>query len=394
LYEFPLCCQTSSIFPLASNEYPTDKPIYATTQNDSESLVGGLQKAGTGNLLIKYYYLESDIGAGTLCQAISSGECTDLGLKYECLYEFYPAEDLLSGSHFANCTGGAPHNYPNQMCCQIAEDCTNNIDDDDDVWVDISDWEYIQQPVGPEVFTPSCPIGTVCGITDIFSYPGCNWMNYYCDDIGCDFSSTIFPYISEDTTGFSFFSLTGCSYSVAYDNPAVIYNWDTLSPDCQTFVTDMLSENPSIQSDADSMGISVYELIFRCRTLHCSLGEDPENNPLPAYVQDMETNSYLTRTVCPIGSYWGQNPVSGEYECKNRDECYDPNDVQNSDCKHNYNTEFSDWLNDAYPYDVANEFDCFVSDLAAGANTAACCPVFLDMQDTFIYTDITYYVQQ
>ncbi len=241
-----------------------------------------------------------------------------------------------------------------------------------------------------------CPKGTVCGVSNNLDYPECQWMTDlgYCDDDGCmGFGETLYPEgIAEtgDFVGMWTMSMgSGCM--VAYDESG------------QTDLLCELDDIPQELMDATEAlsleigrDISVEELVNRCRYFHCSTGQDP-NNPLPAYLDNMEVNAINTRHVCQIGQYWDPNSIdieSGELgECQDFSECYNPDGSR--DCDYDYNTEFEQWLADAVPYDTVDpgDTDCFITTGSPDYyNDKACCPIWLHGEQTSDYLDVEYFL--
>ncbi|MBC8500347.1 MAG: PKD domain-containing protein [Nanoarchaeota archaeon] len=392
LYDYPLCCRSTSVEPISSDSDPGVTGVYAILQTDSDAisvptdLGGGPHKAGVDNQIIKYYYLDSFIGAGTECQ-ITSGECEDLDGNKTCMYEFYPGEDERMGSHFANCTGGAPHNYPYQMCCEVV-DCTNNIDDNLNSWTDCADSSFcLENP---------------CGISSIPKYDECWWYENYETDLGYNFTAFSEPVITP------FF---GQQY-ICYDNLVDGY------PDCEICVidgnleyfflvspSDCPSGDPTMDMidlpqevlDMEPEGYNPAELYGRCRVYYCSKGQNEITDPLPAFVEDMKTNSEQTRHCCPKGTYW--DPTTEL--CEDFSECYNPDPDGQTPCNASFLTEFSLWLEDAtgsfweegdfyYPTDCILEYE-----LEAGnTDNVLCCPIWRFHLQTYDYLDIVYYVQE
>ncbi|MFH1770065.1 MAG: PKD domain-containing protein [archaeon] len=138
LYPYAVCCNTD----LTAKVYqaPPGGAVYAVLQNDSSTVVEGGHKSEV-DVNLKYYQVGNLGGSGAQCEVITSGSC-----NAECIYEFYPNDVLPGGSHVANCSG----NYANKECCALSEDCTNDIDDDIDVYTDCGDTEChaTMQPCG------------------------------------------------------------------------------------------------------------------------------------------------------------------------------------------------------------------------------------------------------
>jgi len=384
LYDFPLCCRSTSVEPISSDSDPGVTGVYAILQTDSDAisvptdLGGGPHKAGGDNQIIRYYYLDSFIGAGTECQ-ITSGECEDLDGNKTCVYEFYPGEDERMGSHFANCTGGAPHNYPYQMCCEVV-DCTNNIDDNLNSWTDCADSSFcLENP---------------CGISSIPEYGECWWYENYETDLRYDFTAFSEPVAKEIAN----------IERICYENLVDGY------PLCDICVIDGSLEytpsfscpggSPSLDNislpqevlDMESDGYNPAELYGRCRVYYCSKGENEITDPLPAFVEDMKTNSDQTRHCCPKETYWGYDSATQEYRCIDFSECYNPDPDIETDCNASFLTEFEDWLLQAMPYDPESDKDCF--DSIPGYNSKACCPIWRFHLQTYDYLDIVYYTQE
>jgi len=379
--------------------------VFATNTNCANYNNGWTTTTGSkataicfNNLVAKYYYLDG-VGAGVSCQ-VTSGDCSDLSGNKQCLYEFYTPSNGLS-AHFAECTApGEPDNYPYKMCCEISEDCTNNYDDDGNGWSDTADNDLA---TGNLV----CPAGTVCGVSNAPSFTPnneCAWMLDYCEGDYCSFQQLGVPegYISrvpdpdnpeQTVSGWAVSDYySGCVYYV--NSSGAVALSPTASPDCPSMPSFNYSD--SLIATAEALNVSVFELHNRCRFFHCSKGNDP-NNPLPAYVQDMNLDSRLTRHVCKIGRYWdpeydANNDGVVEGGCRDFGECYFPRDPAQAECQYDYLTEFDQWLLEAMPFDPEVDKDCF--DSTPGYNAMACCPIYQNNENTYDYKAVEFYIQE
>ncbi|NQU98937.1 PKD domain-containing protein [Candidatus Woesearchaeota archaeon] len=372
-YNYLVCCRAGSLWPEVRSSYPTGKPVFAVLQNDSESEIGGGHRNGSvDSLKQKYYYLEGSLGEGTECQAVE-GKCSNIvpPEKFSCVYEFYYDETIVEppSTHFANCSEKTDsNNYPFQMCCQIAEDCTNNIDDNSNTWADTADNE---NPT-----TGVCLEGTICGISNQLQFDddnddatisgSCDWMkpsseggDGFCtaDGVDCDFTSIGNPdhQLVEGYRVQKYIPGTGlCRYKASADGVNIeLALRNSLNqpnpagcPDGATFKTDICNLGPSFCQEATDRNVNILELYWRCRYFHCSIGGDP-NNPLPAYVQNMTENNVNTRHICELGWYWNPekvNPDGSVGGCQESQECFSP--LQDLDCDYDFSAGFDIWMAD------------------------------------------------
>ena len=176
-YTLPLCCVASALTPTVNDV--DGENVYAVLQTDAGSVEGGSHLADESNTITKYYHLSSNIGAGSSCESTTE-ECSSVPGDKKCVYEFlYDTANPEGGSHFANCTEEhEPNNYPNKMCCDITEDCTNNVDDDSNMWTDCVDYNVCTVE-GEE---------QVCGVSKVPEYGECSWYDNYKWEYGYDFS--------------------------------------------------------------------------------------------------------------------------------------------------------------------------------------------------------------
>ena len=384
-FQYTICCSLASVNPALTSD-SSGTAVYATLLDDTDARIGGAHAGYPSSSVVKYYELTSNVGAGTRCEQVYIGENGNCSVNnMTCVYEYYPRDDE-STSHAAPCTADAePNTYPYAMCCQIAEDCTNNLDDNYNDYADSSDNHPDDLAKGSV-----CGVGEVCGLSDTFKFEECSWMSNYCSDEDntiCDFTELGIP------GGYSLFfaewsvsdPATGCVYGLDSSGTVSIVSGDN----CVS-VDDWLARYSDLQSTADSISINVLELYNHCRFWHCSKGQDEYTNPLPAYVEDMENDANLTRHVCTIGYYWGYDETDG-WGCLEFSECYNPTDPQSKECTYDYRTQFSNWTGEAMPFDPDADLDCFDSE--AGWNEAACCPIYAHGQDTYDMVGVEYYVQ-
>ncbi|MFC2133811.1 hypothetical protein ACFLTH_04280 [Bacteroidota bacterium] len=398
-YEYPVCCLASALRLAVKNEPPSSGSVYAALTNDSESLLGGSHIGGSG--ILSYYYLTSGIGAGTECAATDTNNCSTLSGNKTCVYQYLNEGPPIESSHFSNCTlPGQPTNATGTMCCEIAEDCTNNVDDNSNNWTDTSDNDFKEYYNSGGTNGYVCGEGMVCGISEQIKFDqGCSaWMeDYYVAEY--DFYD--FRYLGRPFKEEPYANRTGVAEGhilVDYFNDSCRYIQDasgtihldttkTNSDDCDLQPDFHYSAN--FNATAASLGVNSFELVNRCLYFHCSKGGFPDTNPLPAFVSDMEENADQTRHVCPYGEYWSFDIFTG-WSCRDFTECYLPSNPETYDCKYDYLTEFSSWMNDSYPNDPVQDMDCF--DTVSEINERACCPVFKYGENTYEYTDISYYM--
>jgi len=276
------------------------------------------------------------------------------------------------------------------MCCEIAEDCTNNLDDNFNNWTDTADNDFKRFAETKNVNGLVCSSGA-CGISDQLEFPECAWMDdYYVPEIDYyDFRYLGIPdeynyNISPMPDGYmvnDYFN-GSCRY-IQKDDGTIVLNF-LIGPDCPAQPSFQYSSNFNLT--AANLGINEFELVNRCLFFHCSKGIDPVDNPLPAFITDMENDGYLTRHVCAFEQFW--NPVTKL--CEDFSECYDPRNPDAQECKYDFFLGFDNWLNDSFPSDPdADDSDCFVT--ASSINEQACCPLFKYGSDTYEYFNMTYF---
>ncbi len=389
-YNYSVCCLTSQLHAAVDTENPGSGSTYAVLLNDSFSRVAGshLMPDDINVSDSIYYYLDSTMGIGSICERIA-GNCSSLDGNKTCVFEYIEQGVPLAGSHFYNCTPEKePMTTDGRMCCAVTEDCTNNYDDDSNTWRDTADNNF-------ETEDFSCPAETVCGISNQLELAECSWMNAYCDeDDYCDFRGLGIPNKYDPE---SFFPPVPEGYVVMdYYNESCLYLQDELGdyylrfsspancPMPPPFVAEY-HKNADFNASMIAQGVNEFELYNRCRYLHCSKGIDA-NNPLPAFVPDMENNSYLTRHVCGIGSYWQPILVEETGVCINTDECYVPSNPLGFNCHFNYETQFVSWFGD---YNNTENLDCFDTQTET---ISACCPVYHAGTNTYDYVDVEYYM--
>ena len=432
LYDYSLCCRAASLIPTSSPVAPEGNLfIYAELQTDADAIslpnppaIGGGSHTTTVAGAKQYYSLVSYLGAAGRCFTIDSGKCEDQGAQYACLYEFYPEEGKVTGSHLANCTAvGEPDNYPSKMCCGINEDCTNNIDDDLNSWTDCSDFGV-------------CNI-QICGVSNPEQYVECGWMTNYAVGDGYDFTS-----FTELEIQNILFENRFC-YKDAYPNypdcdiclfDGVLQHHFALDP------SDCPASSPTLDNLSLPTELSNYptynpaELYGACAGFHCSDGQNPQSDPLPAYVENMMQNYNDTKHCCPSGTYW--DPETGL--CEDFSECYAPYSGDGANpytCEYDFKTEFDAWIANYYEI-IANVEDLFELDMddviinckalyvgnsqtdqdfnielcdiinteiedqtncfdlvtvMTGLNPECCCPIWQHGENTYAYTDVEYY---
>ena len=426
VYPYVVCCKAGSQTPhvaetweemLNENEV-MDRPVYLELQDTNEVEAAGAHLSFSDAK--KYYYLDGYLGEGTVCQEIE-GKCSSLGVKYACVYEFFPNEDSEEPSaHFANCSAEEDaNNYPYQKCCQIQEDCTNNFDDDGDGWTDTANDDEMNM-----VFP--CGQGKICGGSrqSLFETEECDWMvdDGYCTDISlnyCDFTSIGNPTYDKEIGYYVVYST--CKF-ILQDEEFVC-----VGTDCSCQKPDDIDVNSALYLKAAEKGVSVLELYYRCRGYYCSKGVDPVNNPLPLYVYNMAENSAKTRHVCTLGWYWDPDYDEDDDgipnpQCTQSDECYNPENPLLKPCHYDFTSEHDDWsvdLDDQFILlgispDDSKKMDK-VSDSGATAeelealkncfrltplvkvdeyNPECCCPVWEHGSNTYLYREIKPYIQK
>ncbi len=389
IYEYIICCEAESL-EYASTTNPDNPSIFAKFTDDHDSEVGGAHKTIETTGLM--FTLENFEGIGSKCEPVAIGTDGECPGNSECVYEFYPSETERTTAHVAACTDNVtPNAYgdaTHAMCCGVSEDCRNNKDDDLNIWFDCVDND-VCTVTGSE---------RPCGGSDNFLHdPTCSWLSAYCDNSTgeCDFTSYSLPrWESTENTyayiipqpGFELCEIIYLEGSWQAFNcpPGIDQNDIVLPPTTDAAVATVNSQYAPLSTDR-------YELYAMCRLFHCSEGDDPEN-PLPEYVPDMENNSYQARHCCPMGTYW--DPV---WElCQDFSECYDP-DPMLQPCNYDYNTEFGNWTEDVYnaTNPMFNPQDCVIEQkLQAGlTEDTLCCPLWQGGQNTYDWSDLTYYVQ-
>ncbi|MAG39136.1 hypothetical protein CMO90_03545 [Candidatus Woesearchaeota archaeon] len=349
---------------------------------------------------INLYEFTSYLGVGSECHPLELGEtgkCNDTGFK--CVYEFYPGIDSPFPAHLSNCTTDTePNRYGDltwAMCCDIEEDCTNNVDDNENLWFDCVDAGVCSDP-GNE---------RPCGISNNFNHdPTCSWMSSECDDVGCDFTAYSVPYYHSvlDTFGFMVPSESYPDCRIFYVDENI--GWQTIGCASGTDETSIIvpqSANDAvagINAQYSQFGVSTdkYELYFNCKYYHCSKGQDPIDTPLPALVEDMQSNSEQARHCCPMGRYWDVNSLT----CEDFIECYRPDDeFDEFHCQSDFNNNFSGWysdLNGSYWDEGHINYpdDCILEEEINNGNTddVLCCPVWMNNENTWEMTDIEYFI--
>ena len=394
-YDYPICCKTKTI--LTSETSDLNSPaIFLSMESDTEAETGGssieekIIKSG-----IKHYELISPYGAAPTCETKFLGlndKCKNY--KQECIYEFYP-EEGGEPSHVSNCTNETEENSYKEntwaMCCVIAEDCTNNLDDNLNIWFDCND-DICNQP-GYE---------KPCGTSDrLLHNPSCSWMNDLCNETGCNFTDYSHPYW-DDTHNTYGFELPDASYP----NCKIYFNqvsslWVTEGCGPGTTQSDIVVPQeaidaiPGINSNPETLPLTTTaeEAYFRCRFFFCSAGENEGQRPLPVFVDDMIEDGNDTRHCCRIGTYW--DPASGS--CIEFNECYNKDDFTDSKpCQADFLTEKATWLTHNYGnFGVLNPpEDCVRDDLIATdiMIDTICCPVWAFNENTYSMTDIEYFM--
>jgi len=375
LYDYPICCNTSLIAYVTNNTPSNPGGVYATLQNDSESQISGGHKAGDGNIIVAHYFMGGILGEGLKCNTVINNSCEIL--NQECVYEFSDEGIPDGGSHFANCSDV----YDNKQCCNIGEDCTNNLDDDNNTWADTGDNDFASGQL-------ACGDGVLCGISKTKLLPECAWTENYCDAQGCDFRDMgnpvgYFPLILGVEGYIVSDYYTGCIYVYNVSDGIMLQPGQPASCAASpAFTTNWLADS-DFQTAATNWGVTDFELYNRCKFYYCSTGVD---GTLPAYVQDMQTNAYLTRHICKFDAYW--DPVF--QACRDYARCYDPANPSAYSCDKDYETNFTGWVTDALPTDPVPDEDCF--DSLSGNNDRACCPVWVGGENTYDYVNVVYFI--
>ena len=363
--------------------------VFAVLTNDNPSLIGGEHKTIDDTPPVWIFSLESYEGAGTLCQDVNIGANSNCPAGTECVYEFYPGESASTTAHIAICTGAAPNAYgasTHAMCCGIMEDCRNNLDDDQNIWFDCVDRSVCTVP-GAE---------RVCAISDNFKHnPTCSWLSAYCDPSTgeCDFTDYTSPNWENAFNTYSYalpspgFELCtiiylGGSWQAFNCPPGTNQNDIVLPPTADAAAATVNAQYAPLNTDG-------YELYAMCRLFYCSNGKAGD---LPAYLPDMENDSYLTRHCCPTETYWDPEAQA----CLDFSECYST-DPTAGPCNYDFNTEFLNWSSDVFnaTNPIWDPEDCVIEQELEIENTneVLCCPVWQGGDNIYTYSDISYYVQ-
>ena len=147
--------------------------------------------------------------------------------------------------------------------------------------------------------------------------------------------------------------------------------------------------------------LTAFELYNRCFYFYCSAGADPENNPLPAFVENMATDPG-TRHVCERGTYWDPDavdPFTGvRGGCVDFTACYDPENIGTTPCKSDFDTEFGNWLDNFGPNEpdmITGYVDCIIDGYDLDGNLldngvalgdtegVLCCPIWQHGENTY-----------
>jgi len=413
LYTYPLCCKTTSLVQQEATGIGSPA-IYASLENNADAFgpetsapAGGgasiNQKIDSAS--INHYELTSYYGAAPQCQKVkvgANGDCQDYN-NMKCVYEFYPGSGLGDLGHVSECTNETtPNSFGEDtwaQCCVIAEDCTNNIDDNKNMWFDCTDADACTVP----------NYERACGTSDkLEQSPTCSWTNSYCNATGCDFTGYSKPYYDEarQTYGFELFDATHPNCVVYYDNNTASWITENCAPGTDendvVLPQEVIDQVPIINAEYAPKTTTAYETYFRCRYYYCSAGQDESGRPLPAFSEDMINNGNEARHCCTTGNYWNPNTDNGDGTfgaCEQFSECYSPVDFSNKyPCQSDFNTELNNWIDDVYgetnPLHAPE--DCVRDDLLASGVTTdtACCPVWSYNENTYQMTDITYYMVQ
>ena len=311
------------------------------------------------------------------------------------MYEFYPGPGV--SSHISNCTESWEPNIYGAgtwaMCCEIAEICSNNKDDDLNIWFDCVDNSVCSEPGN---YQP-------CGLSDNFKHdPTCSWLSSECDPLTgeCDFTPYSEPYWIPVLNTFGYklpfpgfescelIRVAGVWQTQGVCPPGTDENNITLPPGTAVAVTMVHAYYMGL-----GLGVSTdrYELYAKCRSFYCSVGRDVDN-PLPPIMPNMTQNHTETRHCCPNSQYW--DPTTNK--CADFDFCYKPDLLE--ECLSDFNTDLSGWADDVYgatnplfaPDDCVRDYliDAGITD------DVLCCPVWSGGLNIYDYVDITYYIQQ
>lgn len=151
-YNETVCCWTTTLI-VNETSTPSTVGFYAGV---SDLATYGSNLINKGYTNTRYYELASYVGTDINCTSEYlgvSGSCSDTYGK-ECVYEFFSFNGMFGESHLAEC---GQHSFGLRtygMCCDVIEDCTNNLDDDGDGYADCVD--------------PDCHVeAKVCGASSI-----------------------------------------------------------------------------------------------------------------------------------------------------------------------------------------------------------------------------------
>ena len=271
------------------------------------------------------------------------------------------------------------------MCCGVGEDCTNDIDDDGDVWADCVDHSDCSVH-GSE---------SVCGLSDNFDQsPSCSWLSSECVGGVCDFTPYTEPVWANNHYGYNIPQSGYNSCRLTYISGSwVPFSCDPADPPSVSDIVLPSSVDQGVVDVNNAYGagtVDRYELYAMCRLWHCSAGR---NNDLPPYVADMENESYKARHCCPLGQYW--NP--DKKRCADTKTCYDPQDIDSYPCRADFATERAEWVDDVYGATTPGfePLDCVQDSklLAGDTKEVLCCPKWIGGKNDYAYSDIEYYIQ-
>ncbi|MBU1201133.1 MAG: PKD domain-containing protein [Nanoarchaeota archaeon] len=396
-YTYPLCCQSPSLTVQRTDDH-NSPAIYLTLETDLDSQIGGSHITEQSNPNNQYYELTSNEGTAPVCEVYFlglNGKCSDYN-KLKCLYEFYPGPESISRSHLSNCTiDSQPNSFGTEtwgMCCDIAEDCTNNLDDDENIWFDCNDAKVCT------VKNNERPCGTS---DELLQNPTCNWMQTECTEEGCDFTNYSTPYWDNTSNTWGFLLSTEANHCRAY---FLNNNWQFA--DCPIGTNESSIIIPqSAENAVSSVNVLYYplnttakELYFKCRYYFCSAGKD-DSRPLPAFVDNMAIYGNETRHCCPLGTYWDpaeNNDFNESGKCMPFAQCYDQFDSTNQyPCQNDFLIDFFGWAENVNGTTNPDHIpkDCIRDDLinAGIKESTLCCPVWRNNENTYDMIDIVYY---